>query len=217
MKSLVAMAVAITAFSCFLPIKVHADTYQVIFVANDNYSRPYGIDGSGTVVLEWLGPNCFSPSNICYYTTADPTLLDTPPPITDNGGPAGPGCPALPAFTHPPNFYLCNNGHEAFGLASAFSWPGGVGPSGVFDGPDPIANFIYGGNPASGGFDPALMNSSGDFVFDEGFGDLILEGIDLTSRQTAFTPEPGSLTLFATGALVTAGAMRRRWRCRAWS
>lgn len=210
MKLLLAMVVAITAFSCSPAIKAHADTYQVIGVANDNYSRPYGIDGSGTVVLEWLGPNCFSPSNICYYTTADPTLLNTPPPITDNGGPAGPGCPALPAFTRPPNFYLCNNGHEVFGLEFAFTWPGGVGPRGVFDGPDPVANFINGGIPVSGGSDPALMNSSGDFVFDDGFGDVILEGIDLTSRQTALTPEPGSLTLFATGALAAAAAMRRR-------
>ncbi|HEX4576851.1 MAG TPA: PEP-CTERM sorting domain-containing protein, partial [Edaphobacter sp.] len=88
--------------------------------------------------------------------------------------------------------------------------PGGVGPSGVFDGPDPIANFISGAIPVSGGSDPALMNSSGDFVFDDGFSDVIVEGIDLTSRQTALTPEPGSLTLFATGALAAAAAMRRR-------
>jgi hypothetical protein len=209
MRSLLAIAVSITAFSCFLPIKAQADTYQVIILANDNFSRVYGIDGSGTAVLSYNGPGCASASGICYYTTADPTLLDTPPPIVDNGGPAGPGCPALPALNPPPVFYLCNNGHEAFG--GSFTFPGGVMEHGVFDGPDPIADFIAGGFPASGGDNPALMNSSGDFVYDEGFYDVITEAIDLTSRQAAVTPEPGTLTLFATGALAAAAAIRRRW------
>lgn len=208
MRSLLAIAVAVTAFGCFLPIKAHADTYQVISLANDNYSRVYGIDGSGTVVFYYLGDNCPSASSICYYTTADSTLVDTPPPIIDNGGPAGPGCPALPALTSPPEFYLCNNGHEAFG--GSFLLSGNV-IEGIFDGPDLIADRIAGGFPASGGDNPALMNSSGDFVYDEGFYDVITEAIDLTSRQTAVTPEPGSLTLFATGALAAAAAMRRRW------
>jgi hypothetical protein len=211
MKSILAVAVTCAAFSCLLPINAHADAYQVIILANDNYSRVYGIDGSGTVVLSYLGPSCNSASGICYYTTADPTLLDTPPPITDNGGPSGPGCPALPAFSVPPDFYLCNNGHEAFGIEFSNSWPGGVAAHGVFDGPDPIANLIATGFPVSGGVDPALMNSSGDFVYDEGFFDLITEAIDLTSRQAVVTPEPGGLTLVATGLLTSAWVMRRRW------
>jgi PEP-CTERM motif len=203
----------------FAPTRAKADTHQILGLGIDNVDI-YGINGDGSVVLytgTFVYPGCTPGGLFCYATYVDGVRVsasNTPPTIIDNGAPAGPGCPALPAFNPlplrpPPAFDLCNNGHEAYGVEFHGSFADGNDETGVFFGPDPVKDAIIGGNPVSGGPLTAMMNSFGDFVYDEAGLDEIIEVYDVTSHDEV--PEPGSLILLATGAIAGAFTFRRRF------
>jgi hypothetical protein len=119
------------------------------------------------------------------------------------GGPIGPGCAPLPPDAVVSAF-LCVNGYEAY--IGAFPGPGGSrGPTGVFNGPDPVTNLVAEGLPVP---NPRFLaeNSFGDIVYDEKFFGTIDEAVDLTSHET---PEPTTILLIGTG-LLAAGSIRRR-------
>jgi hypothetical protein len=127
-----------------------------------------------------------------------------PPLLSSNmNGPMGPGCAPLPANAVVSS-YLCVSGHEAY--AGDFRDPGqSRGITGIFDGPDPVADLIARGIPVSGQ-NFLAENSFGDVVFDDSQIEDMVEAIDLTSHGI---PEPGNMLLVGTG-LLAAISMRRR-------
>ena len=80
------------------------------------------------------------------------------------------------------------------------------GPAGIFNGPDPVTNYVAGILPVP---DQRFLaeNSFGDIVYDEEFDGNIFEAIDLTSHEA---PEPNTILMVGTG-LLAAGSIRRRF------
>jgi hypothetical protein len=116
----------------------------------------------------------------------------------DNGSDCTPDASFSAVFT----VSVCNNGHELYSTSIISADYGNE----IFTGPDPIADFFAPGELAN-----ALLNSSGDFVYDvdegpDGNG-AIIEAIDLTPRPA---PEPGSVFLLGTGILAALSFPRRR-------
>jgi len=201
----------------------HADTYEILALGYDTDFDIYGIDGSGDVILTngAGGEPCVAdPGNPlfyvpCYYTFVNGIAVShstTAPTITDNIGPAGPGCPAIPSYTPASliSFDLCANGHELYGVDGLYVNPntGLVGGRGVYDGPDPTLDSVVGIYPENIGPDRAMENSYGDLVFEDVGEEEIIEAYDVT----AHAPEPTTLALLSTGALATAAAIRKRRR-----
>src|ERR1700723_1562553 len=79
------------------------------------------------------------------------------------------------------------------------------GPNGIFNGPDPVTNLIFGGIPFPNQQFLA-ENSFGDIVWDDTIRENAFEAVDLTSHEA---PEPGTVLLVGTG-LLAIGSIRRR-------
>ena len=93
----------------------------------------------------------------------------------------------------------CNNGHLAFFGMTATS-------RGLYSGFDLVNDLIYNRNAGQ-----IRLNANGDVAFiayePYGTGDVNMVAYDLSSNVT---PEPSSLMLFGTGALLAVGAIRRK-------
>jgi hypothetical protein len=195
-----AAVIAITASEFIAPTPALADTFAIFNLGTDNGYSIYGIDTSGTVVIESFQP---APGlgDILYQTYLDGALISSARTIPnlnyDNGTPCTPTVSAPVTWSSGIGQTRCNNGHEVyFGTFPPFG-------RGIFTGPD-ITDLL----PGPGTLDQVAMNASGDFVWADGRDELFFEAIDLT---TAPTPEPGSILLVGTGALAAAAAMRRRF------
>jgi len=189
---LLAAILPLAATLFLVPAPVHADTYQIFNLGTDNGFNVIDIDTAGVVIIF----NTFT-SN---YLTVDHGVVvnttSTLPSLTYDNGAA---CSIPAGFASPPsNKIICNNGRTGFG--SLFN-PNGD-PGGVYTGPPSDLTRI----DPSGTDDLALLNSSGDFAWDDGLQDGIFEAIDLTTD----TPEPGSLLLVCTGCVSLLGVLRRK-------
>lgn len=198
-------------------LNAHADTYEFFGLGNDatggSFISVYGITDSGAVVLLQTFhagvPQCAN-SGICteYETFVNGVMVSesaTPPNLVyDNGTPCVPttSFPATAAGAG-----VCNNGHEVYAATPAITGSPTYGSWAYFDGPDITDAFSY----APTSVDEVVLNSSGDFAFDEslpnGYPGLLVEALDLTTTPT---PEPGSIILLGTG-LLAAGTLRRRF------
>jgi hypothetical protein len=189
---------AVAGFCFALPQPAHADTYQIVTLSSDGGYFFYGMNASGTVVLN-SSAFCFTN---CYdvYINGVLTTVNTPtaPSIVDDQGtPCTPAVPSGGSVIHG----VCNNGREAFTgrLTTSQVHPG------IYTGPND-ALLMAGGE----GF--IFMNSVGDIVFDDHFTDDWYEAIDLTSDPApdlSPVPEPNPALLVVTGLLGLAAATRR--------
>jgi len=198
-----------TLLGALLPAfkSAHADSYEIIdFGFGDNVAdQLVGIESSGAVVFySTVGPcgiviPCWSTwvnGALASYTSTNPN------PVYDNGTTSSVPTTSLSLSGSDLADSVFNNGYEVFGTNGAAPSPY---EDSIFDGPDPVANFI-----GNGELDVADLNSSGDFVYlidargilpDEAHGEYY-EAIDLTTTET---PEPSSLLLLATGVLSVLG------------
>jgi PEP-CTERM motif len=185
-----------------------ADTYQTLLLGSDAEVFLYGIDDSKVVLVNppgfYCGLTAVTPCYITFVNGVDVSRTLIPPILSPTmNGSMGPGCAPLPANAVVSS-YLCVNGYEAY--AGEFPVPGQVrGITGIFNGPDPLANRVEGGIPEPGQ-NFIAENSFGDIVFDDSQNEYIIEEVDLTSRGI---PEPGSMLLVGTG-IAAAISMRRR-------
>ena len=205
MRRLPSLALLIIAVMTALPAV--ADTYQLLRLASDDSVFIYGIDDNEVVLQNPPGNICGMNQIPCYLTYVNGIEVSQsfiPPILSPNmGGPSGPGCAPLPTDAVVSAF-LCVNGYEAY--IGAFPGPGGSrGPAGIFNGPDPVTNYVAGILPVP---DQRFLaeNSFGDIVYDEEFDGNIFEAIDLTSHEA---PEPNTILMVGTG-LLAAGSIRRR-------
>jgi hypothetical protein len=173
-----------------VPARVHADTYQLVDLGNDNARSIVGIDTSGQVVISngiLFEYQTYSNGVVVNTTSTLPSLT------YDDGTPCSvPSGFALALSSE----VVCNNGRTGFG--SRFNPNGDTG--GIYTGPVSSLSFF---DPA-GSTDLAVLNSSGDFAWSDGVHEENFEAIDLT------TPEPGSLLLVGTGCLSLFGLLRRK-------
>jgi len=200
----------LTAITLFQQPAV-ADTYQTLLLNSDAEVFLYGIDDNEVVLENPPGFYCsltaVTPCYITFVNGVDVSRSLIPPMLSPHmNGPTGPGCAALPANAVVSS-YLCVNGYEAY--AAEFPVPGQIrGITGIFNGPDPVADLVEGGIPEPGQ-NFIAENSFGDIVFDDSQSELIIEAVDLTSRGI---PEPGSMLLVGTGIAAAISIRRRLFR-----
>jgi len=112
----------------------------------------------------------------------------------------------MPVFADTASSFFCANGHEAY--AGNFTAPGQIpGRTGIFDGPDSLADLVARTIPEPGQ-DFIAENSFGDIVDDDVQSEYIVAA-DLTSRGI---PEPGCMLLVGTGIAVAISMRRRLFR-----
>jgi PEP-CTERM motif len=189
-RPLLAAILPLAAALFLVPAQLHADTYKLVDLGDDNGRSIVGIDTSGQVVI--ANGILFD-----YQTYSNGVLVNTTstlPSLTyDDGTPCSvPSGFALASSSES----VCNNGRIGFGSRSN---PNGD-TSGVYTGPISSLTLF----DTSGTTDGAFLNASGDFAWSDGVHEENFEAIDLT------TPEPASLLLVGTGCLSLLGVLRKK-------
>lgn len=189
---------ALFILACFFAASKHAlaDTYQIINLGTDQAVFFYGMDDTGTVVLNFTNSVQCGGSTNCYYTFIDGAVSSyssTAPSLAfDNGTPCSPAVPPGGSVIRG----VCNGDLDAFtGRVGS-----GQGTPGVYAGSYPDITDL-----ANGGGGAIYLNSIGDIVWDDTYSEYWYLAIDTSS-----VPEPGSFLLLGTGALAAFGAIRRR-------
>jgi hypothetical protein len=197
---LVLLAVGALVFG----IPSYGDTYSLYAFANPYFDYFYGIDNVGNFVINVTNDYIDQPVTCAgvvnpsscyetYYVRTNQTILSVTPPSLhyDDGFGCTPSIPDFIVFGG-----VCNNGHEIFGAVYV---SGGFVENGVWTGP-----YVYlGGGTFRGGF----MNHLGDAVFIDDRDQTLEWAEDLT---TSVSPEPGSLFLVGSGALLLVACLIRR-------
>ncbi len=183
----------------------HADTYKLFVVTNTQSEHFVMGDDFGDYAfnssLVFGNTNLCGTSslNLCYgvgnvFTGAISYSSTLPSPVIDpHPGTATPTRPSGPNWD--PLSYLG-------GLSSGFySLPGGQMARGIWDGADPVTDYL-----SDGTIDGGFTSANGNVFFIDGYNNTLVVGID---QQTSPIPEPDTLSLTST-ALVAAAALRRR-------
>ena len=203
--SLVLIAVSLLALLFASPSVSRADTYQFYNLGGSGQLSFYGLTDTGLAVF--TANNLACPTT-CYRSYLNGVFVSTStiaPSLTfDNGTPCTPAAPGWSIFSG-----LCNNGYEVFSGTLGIDPPSrlwtvtGSTITDISPLVSPLAQF--GAAPLSG------LNSIGDIVFDDPFGENWWMAVD---QNTLPTPEPSSLLLLAT-ALGAAGLLLARRRATA--
>ena len=135
---------------------------------------------------------CYGVGNVftgaTYYSSVVPAPASDPHPVSGHADlPSGPG------------WTLSGDLGNLF--SGSYEDASGTVTSGLWDGPDPVANYL-----GFGSIDGGLASANGDVFFSDGTNNTLVVGIDL---QTSPVPEPGTLALVGP-ALLTAAALGRR-------
>jgi hypothetical protein len=189
------------------PVVAAADTYSIQVIAPEDRGSFVAGDDFGDYVIS-LSPSmaaspCGATAANCYATysasTGETTYSATIPTLATDPSPTpGSGCVSSPS-----DFFgstWCDNGHEV--LAGVFSPAIGPESIGTFDGSS-LSDLMLNGVADQN----AILTANGDFFFDDATDDNLVEALDV---NTAVTPEPSSLALAGTGALVVLEVLRRR-------
>jgi hypothetical protein len=193
---------ALIAVPFAAPTRSFADTYSVLGIETDTAHYFYGMDDLGHVTFSvGFDPSLFhcGPSALTCYETltngADPIYTVSAPTYAWDYS-ATNACFLLP-------FGPCSATDDGRtvsytgegGLSRILSVSSGSNPPVIL--PDSF-NLTY----------VIAIDGTGDVLYDDGFGDIWYEAIDLNT----ITPEPGSIVLLSTGvlALATMFTLRRR-------
>jgi hypothetical protein len=194
--------VALVAFLLFAPLASHADTYSVIGIETDAGHFFYGMDDVGHTTFSLGGSyllNCGNAPN-CYETLtygANPVYSNLAPTYAWDFS-ATNACYTLP-------FGPCSatkNGRTvnftgSQDLTRILSVTSGANPPQIL----PFSFNLTG---------TLVIDGTGDVLYDDGFGDIWYEAINLSAMPT--TPEPASFFLLATAALGAGLFVRRNRR-----
>lgn len=131
------------------------------------------------------------------FTVTPPSLWNDPDPIAGSDP-----CTVDPDRGFHPLHILCGNGHVIFG--GFYDRPDGSELRGIWSGSDPNPTLDYIGD---GTIDGGFMTDNGNAYFIDGVHDTLDVALDLSAVPV---PEPGSVVLLGTGALLLMGLLRRR-------
>ena len=185
----------------------HADTYK-LFVVQDTQSEHFVMgddfgDYAFNSSLVFNNTNLCGTSslNLCYgvgnvftgalsYSSTLPSPAADPHPGTATAArPSGPNWDPLSSLG---------------GLSSGYyTLPNGT-KRGIWDGADPVIDFL-----SDGSIDGGFTSANGNVFFIDGDNNTLVVGID---QQTSPIPEPGTLSLTATALVAAAGFRRRIFR-----
>jgi hypothetical protein len=185
---LFAAILPLAATPFLVPARVHADTYKIVDLGDDNNRTIVGIDTLGQVVI-------FNGFTLNYLTYSNGVLVNTTSTLPSLTYDDGTFC-GVPSGFAVDSVSVCNNGRTGFGSQAN---PNGD-PGGVYTGPVSSLTLV---EPAGSNVS-AFLNSSGDFAWSNGFIEENFEAIDLT------TPEPNSLLLVGTGFISMFCLLRRK-------
>ncbi len=198
-----AAILAVVAMTMIFPLHAVADEYKIFSLGSTSpFSEIYGLDSSGDVVLQILGPACIPPQGggFCYAITSQGMIASYSATIPALQYDNGDGCnhPPIYLLGDPPR-YVCHNGrvvlNSELGEYALYTGPDPV------DGPAPFSDLmkLYVGPPVA----RLWINTLGDIAFTDGHQNF--EAYDLTSH----VPEPNTWILLATGAVGVLRMMRR--------
>jgi hypothetical protein len=185
---LFAAILPLAATPFLVPARVHADTYKIVDLGDDNNRTIVGIDTLGQVVI-------FNGFTLNYLTYSNGLLVNTTSTLPSLTYDDGTLC-SVPSGFAVESVSVCNNGRTGFGSRANPN----ADPDGVYTGPISSLTLVepFGSNVS------AFLNSSGDFAWSNGLIEENFEAIDLT------TPEPNSLLLVGTGFISMFCLLRRK-------
>jgi hypothetical protein len=187
-------ALVVTSFGALKPAR--ADTYTIYNLGSDQGYNMVGLTASGAAVI--YNDSCVFTGASCYttYVNGAPVnqSMTAPTLVYDDGG----ACTSLPAGFDI-NRAVCNNGRIGFG--TFYDSTTGLGAA-VYTGLDSSPQYLLPGT-----LDGALLNSSGDLIWDDGQSDEFFEAIDTSSSPV---PEQSTLVLLVTGLVALTTLIRRK-------
>ena len=143
----------------------------------------------------WAAAHCFKVGSVgstsSYYTTTAPAL--------GKGAVSGSRLPTRPDLG--PAWDVTGELGSIF--AATYS-AGGLTLRGIFDGTNPLTDYL-----GKGSIDGGLVSEGGSVYFDDGFNNTLVVALD---TSVVPTPEPGTMTLIGSGCsgLLTLLSRRRR-------
>ncbi len=197
---------ALPLVTCVITASARADSYQLYTVASTQSEHFVMGDDFGNYAFN--SSLVIGPANLCgtsyldacykvgnaitgtsYYSSTIPGPAADPHPL--------PGKTDLPTGS---GWLLSGQLGNLFdGL---YNSPSGTQTFGIWDGSDPVANYL-----GYGSIDGGLASANGNVFFIDGINNTLVVGIDL---QTSPVPEPGTLSLTATALAAALTFGRRR-------
>ena len=185
------------------PRSALANTYTLHTVAYTQSESFNSGDDLGNFVINaagstlhpcgWAAASCFQVGSVgstsTYYTTTAPAL--------GKGAVSGSTVPSRPTLG--PAWDVTG---ELGGIFAATYWSGSYTLRGIFDGTDPLKDYL-----GKGSIDGGLVSKGGSVYFDDGFDNTLVVALDTSVTPT---PEPGTMTLIGSGCSGLVALLARR-------